>query len=784
VSLCRAAGVAVVATTTYHIDLGFELVGTLGAGLLLVDRCHHPLVPGDPTANAPVTPNPHPLAKPLAEGEVKEVVPMPVGCSLDDGMVVLFTSGTTAEPKAMELTHRAALHHVAFYAAEFASKQPQPVVAACMSALVFDMHISEIFPAWATGGCVALLDAPDNDLHARVRCLEDATLSMWVPSVLRSCLQAFTAMGRGAPRMQQVFVAGEQLVASLVQGVFDAWPSVKEVVNAYGPAETHVVTVHRVHSSTWPLPSLRESPAVPIGKALPGVGLALRNTTTSSSGGQEGELLVSGPCLANGYIGNLSKTSEKFLVDGQGVRWYRTGDHVERNVDGDWVFMGRIDAMLKNRGRRIEPEWVEACAREVGAEEALLCSIEDELVLAYAGDADKEKVREHLASTLDTYSVPDHLVRLPPGFTWPRLASGKLDRSSAAGQVTAIRNAETGSESTQIDPHCNSIVAAFVAAVESVSAGSRSIDPKKPLQLNSIQVMTLIGILNLTPGQARMLKNMPECSVEALAIQIHNCTCTAPELQTPLRVLAELEEEDGKRREEEHLPVFICPGAFGRTSNLRILAKELAKEGIGPVYGFETPFTEPRPGSISDLSALFVEAIVDAQVKLGDKGCFIVGQSFGALLALSMEAELVRKGHRVNAVVALDPRRQCWLDASSSDAANSETNDDSEPPAQAKGLQGHLRYTAALRAITMGSPELRLIYDEIRGATNPCEEFRSRMPYKHRNQTRAILRETETMVSALVVCRCACSCVSAGVCQMHGCVIRWMQPMDCVFVCL
>eukprot|EP00873_Tetraselmis_striata_P007420 jgi/Tetstr1/427684/TSEL_017809.t1 len=781
VQLCRAAEVAVVATTKQHIDLGFELVGTLGAALLLVDRHHHhgPGIRGGdpdvPDTRACLRALPEP--SPRRDGEDAESEdtngrssrgggsgPLP-SCSIDDGMVVLFTSGTTAKPKAMELTHRAALHHVAFYAAEFAARSPVPVVAACMSALVFDMHISELFPPWATGGCVALLDAPDNDLHARVRCLEHATISMWVPSVLRSCLQAFVAMGVSAAHMRQVFVAGEQLVVSLVQAVFDAWEGVEEVINAYGPAETHVVTVHRVLRDCWPPAGVRHSPSVPIGRAVPGVRLELRNRTISAGGGLEGELLVSGPCLASGYIGNASKTSEKFLVDEGGVRWYRTGDHVELTLDGDWLFIGRIDAMLKNRGRRIEPEWVEAVAREAGADEALLASVSEELLLAFAGAADPDAVGRHLAAVLDTYSVPDHILRVPDGFAWPRLASGKLDRASGAAHLAALRDAELAQQrlggsgsggsgsggggnggSGGAHPHCNKIVADFLAGVASLS--SRPPDPSKPLQLNSIQVMTLVGVLNLNPAQARLLRSMPEVSVETLAIQVHKAAgASAPEAATPLRKLADL-ADDRAARPRDPAPVFICPGAFGRTSNLRNLAKELVAAGLGPVYGFETPVTEPRPDSVDDLGSLFADAIADAKVKLEGRGCVIVGQSFGALLALSLEAHLRRRGHRVGAVVALDPRRQCWLDAPPP-GTDGAAADPGEPPPTAKALQGHLRYTAALRAITMGSPELRVIYEEIRDSDNPCEAFRSRMPPKQANQTRAILRETETMVGML-----------------------------------
>ncbi|MES2092029.1 MAG: beta-ketoacyl synthase N-terminal-like domain-containing protein, partial [Pseudomonadota bacterium] len=127
--------------------------------------------------------------------------------------------------------------------------------------------------------------------------------------------------------------------------------------NHYGPTESHVVTAFELSGapSSWPgIP--------PIGTALPYVAIALRDPEHGTlSAGDTGELLLGGPCLAHGYLGQADLSAERFLDGPAGLpgRWYATGDLVRRDADGVLTYLGRIDQQLKVDGFRIEPGDIE-----------------------------------------------------------------------------------------------------------------------------------------------------------------------------------------------------------------------------------------------------------------------------------------------------------------------------------------------------------------------------------------------------------------------------------------
>jgi len=147
------------------------------------------------------------------------------------------------------------------------------------------------------------------------------------------------------PSLADVVTAGEQLrVTPAIRAFFAALPDCV-LHNQYGPTETHVVTAHELHGAAafWP-----ELP--PIGTALPHVRTRLGQV--SDEVGNEGELLLGGACLAEGYVGQPELTAARFTeIDGE--RWYHTGDRVRRSPAGEFEYLGRLDDQIKIAGHRI-----------------------------------------------------------------------------------------------------------------------------------------------------------------------------------------------------------------------------------------------------------------------------------------------------------------------------------------------------------------------------------------------------------------------------------------------
>ena len=348
---------------------------------------------------------------------------------------VLFTSGSTGRPKGVAMGAAPLRNLIAWHAAH-----PRLGLAARtlqFAPLSFDVHFQEIFSTLACGGTLVVL--PD-DVRRDPQRLRDALVEHRVERIFLPyvALQMIAEAGRDASGLvlRDVVSAGEQLqVTPAIRALFRGLPGA-ELHNHYGPTESHVVTAHELRGDAELWPAIP-----PIGKALPHVGLALRHPETHlPEAGDSGELLLGGPTLAHGYLGQPGLTGERFLdaVAGLEGRWYATGDIVQRDREGSYTYLGRADQQMKVDGFRIEPGEIELALmahddiKDAVVTAPVIVGAGPQLV-AYlvARDPSVEKgslvtrLREHLRGRLPEYMVPvryELLERLP---TTP---SGKIDR--------------------------------------------------------------------------------------------------------------------------------------------------------------------------------------------------------------------------------------------------------------------------------------------------------------------------------------------------------------------
>ncbi|SDH31195.1 amino acid adenylation domain-containing protein [Lentzea fradiae] len=332
---------------------------------------------------------------------------------------VLFTSGSTGRPKSVALT-RGGLAALAEWAVNaHAPAEMSSVLAG--TPLVFDLSVFELLVTLAAGGTVVLaehtLDLP------RLREREHVTLLNTVPSVAAELLT------RGLPGgVRTANLAGEPLPLPLVRDLAAA--GVDRVVNLYGPAED------TTYSTTAEIDPVDGGP-VAIGRPLPRCGAHVVTAAGRFVGSAApGELLLTGPKLARGYLGAPGLTAQRFVADpgGEpGARAYRTGDRVRSRHDGELLFLGRGDRQVKLRGVRIEPAEVESVlarcrgVREVAVRVHHAGRPDAALVAYYAGEATAEEVRGHAARELPSALVPRQYVTV---HRLPRTASDKLDRDA------------------------------------------------------------------------------------------------------------------------------------------------------------------------------------------------------------------------------------------------------------------------------------------------------------------------------------------------------------------
>ena len=348
--------------------------------------------------------------------------------SADELAYLLFTSGSTGTPKAVAMPLRGLAPLMTWQASQGARITCQ------YAPLYFDVAFQEILSTLLAGGELVLVDADTRQNFSRLAELVVARgverLFLPTAAVDPFCQVATLA----TPDLREIIVAGEQLhVTPAVRAFFTQNPQAV-LGNHYGPCETHVVTVHDL---TGPAADWPDTP--PIGVPLPGVTVRLE----PRDGDDIGELIIEGPCVADGYHRAPERTAERFGTSADGVRTYRTGDLVRWN-DGVLEFCGRADRQVKVRGFRVEIDEVEATLKQhpaiagvavlphtVGGETALVAYLVDRSASAQAGP-ENPVVRRHeptwiefAAEKLPEYMVPSIWVELAD---LPATPTGKVDR--------------------------------------------------------------------------------------------------------------------------------------------------------------------------------------------------------------------------------------------------------------------------------------------------------------------------------------------------------------------
>ncbi len=359
------------------------------------------------------------------------------GVRLDDDdpsrtAYILYTSGSTGQPKGVVLSHRAALSFVD-WAAATTGLGPTDVVSS-HAPLHFDLSVFDLFATCRAGATLALVPP---ELNVFPRNLADwiaaRRITVWysVPSLL-----ARLALSGGLERhdwshLRQIIFAGEVFPVAHLRRLREQIPGAR-YWNWYGPTETNVCTAYPVDV----LPPEQTAP-VPIGTACANSKLLVVNDAGSVCGpGETGELYVSGPSLMTGY--QAMPTAHALVARGEGsdgALWYRTGDLVREDAAGLLHLLGRRDGMIKSRGYRIELGEIESVLyQHPGVAEAAAIALPDEesghviraAVVAMAGHAlDAGKLRAFCAERLPAYMIP---LSIAMRGSLPRRSTGKVDR--------------------------------------------------------------------------------------------------------------------------------------------------------------------------------------------------------------------------------------------------------------------------------------------------------------------------------------------------------------------
>jgi D-alanine--poly(phosphoribitol) ligase subunit 1 len=290
----------------------------------------------------------------------------------DDHYYIMFTSGSTGEPKGVPITYGCLQNFLRWILAEHAFDLGREVFLNVVP-YSFDVSLMDTYPALVKGGTVTSVTKADvANPRQLYRLLAASEVTTWVstPSFAQMCLVEPTFDRSMLPRLRRFLFCGETLAPEVAAQLLERFPAA-EVWNTYGPTEATVATTSiRITREILD----RYSP-LPIGYPMPGSRvLVMDEERREVPAGERGEIVICGPNVSPGYL-NRPELNEIVFFNRDGQRAYRTGDW-GRYRDDMLFFEGRMDNQIKLHGYRIELADVEANLRALaGVRDAVVLPV-------------------------------------------------------------------------------------------------------------------------------------------------------------------------------------------------------------------------------------------------------------------------------------------------------------------------------------------------------------------------------------------------------------------------
>ncbi len=569
------------------------------------------------------------------EGEARSEAPFVAAPGGDSDAYVLYTSGSTGNPKGVQVTQRALVNLLWSMRSRPGISKDDVFLA--LTTISFDIAGVELMLPLIAGARVALVDRPvATDALALRDAIEEIrpTILQATPSLWRMLLEA----GWEGNANCTIISGGEALDRSLADRLRARCAS---LWNGYGPTETTIYsTIHEVEAGVGP---------VPIGRPVANTRVyVLDSRLRLRPRGLPGELAIGGVGVARGYLNRPELTREKFLpnpfVEGD-ERLYRTGDLARFLADGTLEYLGRADHQVKIRGVRIELGEIDLAlsrhpavrqavvvAREAGVDSRRLVAY---LVVDRAREPRVDELRAFLAQTLPEAMIPSAFVLMD---AFPLTPNGKVDRLALPAPGSERPELAAGfSEPVADDERRLAGIWESVLHVRPIGAHDNFFD----LGGDSLLALRLFTrIERLTGHRLPLATLLAAPTVATLAPYLSGGGAVSWKALVTI-------QPGGDRP-----PVFCVPGIGGNAVGYYALARHLGPDQ--PVFGLQTPGLDGRTQPftrIEDLAAHYVQEVRAA----GASGPFhLVGASFGGLVAFEMARQLELAGEDVGLVALLD----------------------------------------------------------------------------------------------------------------------------------
>ena len=354
--------------------------------------------------------------------------------SVDSPAYIIFSSGTTGAPKGIVVSHSGLENLIECQVVAFGLDEKSRFLH--FLSINFDASLSDILTTLASGATLVIETMAKQELAANILSVVNR-LNITHTDIPPSLVKLLDCKLK-PKSLRTIVIGGEKADISTVR----EWSSVLNLVNVYGPTEATICTSLCQCTPQWDKPL--------IGNEIKGVFYSIRNSEGVES--DEGELFISGKCLALGYLKNDALTQKKFPVI-DGIRYYKTGDYVRR-IEKGIEFLSRIDRQVKIRGQLVEPEEIETVLNSLSfvQKSAVIKNSSGKLSAFVVLDGEKKNyssiIRRSLEKSLPPWMVPSQIVFVD---AMPLTPSGKTNYEQLGRYVVNHCNSDIYQNSIEKD---------------------------------------------------------------------------------------------------------------------------------------------------------------------------------------------------------------------------------------------------------------------------------------------------------------------------------------------
>ena len=346
-----------------------------------------------------------------------------------DILYVLFTSGSTGNPKGVVLSHKAVISYISWFTETF-NINPETILGN-QTPFYFSMSVSDIFSTIYSGATMCIIPKMYFSFPIKlIQYLNENKVNTiyWVPSAYGIVANLGIFENIKPEYLKKALFAGEVMPMKILNLWRKNLPDV-QYANLFGPTETTDICTYYIVDRKF-----RNNESLPIGKACNNCGvLIIKDDGKEAKKGEEGELCIRGSFLANGYYNNLEKTKEVFVQNPLNTIFpeiiYKTGDIVKYNKNNELIYISRKDFQIKHMGYRIELGEIEKAVYDI--EYILLCACiynvkTSHIVLYYQSNkVTIDEIFTKLKKKVPNYMMPNEVIKLDK---MPINSNGKIDR--------------------------------------------------------------------------------------------------------------------------------------------------------------------------------------------------------------------------------------------------------------------------------------------------------------------------------------------------------------------